>query len=86
MFKYYTRNQGKFIIVGVLSAFILAIYLPNLFNYLLFISDTFINLLKLCALPIVCTSLVVILGGMKTPHQIKVIARNSIFYIFLKDF
>lgn len=85
MFKYYTKNQGKFIIVGILSAFILAIYLPNLFNYLLFISDTFINLLKLCALPIVCTSLVVILGGMKTPNQIKVIARNSIFYILVSE-
>ena len=85
MFKYYCTHQGKIILFGVILAFPLAIFFPYIFHQLDFISNTFINLLKLCALPIIFTSLVVILGSMKQPHQIKVIARNSFFYILLSE-
>jgi Na+/H+-dicarboxylate symporter len=85
MLNYYKNHQGQLIIVMVVAAFIFGIYQPQIFSHLLFISDVFINLLKLCALPIVCTSLIVILGRMHTPNQVKTIAKATTFYILCSE-
>ena len=85
MFSYYKNHQGQLIIIMVVAAFIGGIYQPHLFSHLVFISDAFINLLKLCALPIVCTSLIVILGRMNTPSQVKTIASATTIYILCSE-
>ncbi|MFN8769255.1 MAG: dicarboxylate/amino acid:cation symporter [Neisseriaceae bacterium] len=85
MFKLYYANQGKIILIAVILAFVLGITAPNLFKHVNFISETFINLLKLCALPIVITSLVVTIGQLPRNGQIKLIARNSILYILASE-
>lgn len=85
MFTLYKLHQGKAVLVAVILAFILGIAEPRLFSHLGFISDTFINLLKLCALPIIFTSLVVTIGMLPEPNQLKTIARNSILYILASE-
>lgn len=85
MFKLYRQHQGKIILISVLAAFILGIVLPHIFAHLEFISGTFINLLKLCALPIVLTSLIVTIGNLQKLHELKKVARNSIVYIFITE-
>lgn len=85
MFKLYRQHQGKIILISVLAAFILGIVLPHIFAHLEFISGTFINLLKLCALPIVLTSLIVTIGNLQKLHELKKVARNSIIYIFITE-
>lgn len=85
MWGYYKNQQGKMVIFAILLAFPLAIFYPHMFDYLDFISNTFINLLKLCSLPIICTSLIVTLGSMKNHHQLKSVATNSIYYILFSE-
>ena len=85
MLKLYRIHQGKIILVAVALAFILGIVLPHLFKPLEFISSTFINLLKLCALPIVLTSLIVTIGGLQQLHELKKVARNSVIYIVITE-
>ena len=85
MLLWYKRHQGKAVLIGVILAFMLGISTPQIFSHLQFISDTFINLLRLCALPIVFTSLVVTIGMLPEPSQLKKIARNSILYILASE-
>ena len=85
MLKWYKVHQGKAVLIAVILAFMLGVSTPNIFNHLVFISDTFINLLKLCALPIIFTSLVVTIGLLPEPRQLKLIARNSILYILASE-
>lgn len=85
MFKLYRQHQGKIILISVLAAFVLGIVLPHIFAHLEFISGTFINLLKLCALPIVLTSLIVTIGNLQKLHELKKVARNSLVYIFITE-
>lgn len=85
MLKYYQSHQGKVFLVVVLLAFILGISLPQFFSSLQFISNTFINLLKLCALPIILTSLIVTIGDLEQLQQLKKVARNSIIFILITE-
>ncbi len=85
MLKWYKRNINKAILVALVGAFTLGVTIPHIFAHLAFISDTFINLLKLCALPIIITSLVVTIGNLHNPSDLKRIARNSIIYILVSE-
>lgn len=85
MLNLYRAHQGKIILGAVVLAFVLGITVPHLFKQLEFISSTFINLLKLCALPIVLTSLIVAIGGLQQLRELKTVARNSIIYIILTE-
>ena len=85
MLKFYRRHQGKSVLIAVGLAFILGIITPHIFSHLEFISSTFINLLKLCALPIVLTSLIVTIGGLQQLSELKIVARNSVLYIIMTE-
>ena len=85
MLKLYRSHQGKIILVAVLLAFVLGIIAPQMFSHLQFVSDSFINLLKLCALPIVLTSLIVTIGHLDQLHDLKQVARNSVIYILITE-
>lgn len=85
MLKFYKNHQGKTILVAVVGAFVLGIVTPRIFPHLEFISSTFINLLKLCALPIVLTSLIVTIGNLNQLSDLKIVARNSVIYIVLTE-
>lgn len=85
LLKLYRNHQGKIVLFAVVLAFIFGIVTPNIFKSLVFISDTFIHLLKLCALPIVFTSLIVTIGSLKQIQELKLVARNSILYILITE-
>ncbi|MCC2626215.1 MAG: hypothetical protein K0R14_2088 [Burkholderiales bacterium] len=85
MLHWYKFHQGKIIWLGLILAFILGINAPRIFLHLDFISNTFINLLKLCALPIVCTSLIVSIGSLSQISQLKKVAINSAIYIIASE-
>lgn len=85
MLKFYKNHQGKTILLAVVAAFVLGIITPRIFPHLEFISSTFINLLKLCALPIVLTSLIVTIGNLNQLSDLKIVARNSVIYIVLTE-
>lgn len=81
----YRSHQGKILVSIVILSFIMGIMAPQIFPDLEFISSAFINLLKLCALPIVFTSLIVNIGGLPKIGDLKQVMRNSIFYILLTE-
>ena len=85
MLKLYREYQGRVIVAAVILAFCFGIAIPGLFKHISFISDVFINLLKLCALPIILTSIVVTIGQLPNPGELKLVARNSIFYILASE-
>lgn len=85
MLHWYKFHQGKVIWLGLILAFICGVGTPRIFIHLEFISNTFINLLKLCALPIVCSSLIVNIGRLAQINQLKKVALNSILYILASE-
>jgi len=85
LLRVYRANQGVIILFAVVLAFILGVLEPKVFSSLQFISDSFINLLKLCALPIVLTSLIVTIGNLEQLQDLKKVARNSIIYILITE-
>lgn len=85
MLQIYRQHQGKFILFALIFAFIFGITTPHLFADFEFISNTFIGLLKLCALPIILTSLIVTIGSLEQLHRLKQAARNSILFIILTE-
>lgn len=85
MLKFYKQHQGKIVLINLVLAFVLGIITPHIFGYLNFISSTFINLLKLCALPIVFTSLIVTIGNLHQISELKLVARNSVLYILFTE-
>ena len=58
---------------------------PEIFISLKFISDIFINPLRLCSLPIICTSLVLAIASIDKPSQFRYSARNSLAYILFSE-
>ncbi len=85
MIKLYQDNLGKIFLVSIILAFAGGILVPHVFEHLTFISNTFINLLKLCALPIVLTSLIITIGSLEQLHQLKAVVRNSLLYILISE-
>lgn len=85
MLSWYKIHQGRFIWIGLILAFVFGIAAPHIFIHLDFISNVFINLLKLCALPIVSTSLIVNIGRISGLSQLKKVAFNSVLYIVVSE-
>ena len=85
MLKFYHVHQGSSILLAVVAAFALGIITPHWFSHLGFISHTFINLLRLCALPIVLSSLIVTIGNLTQLSELKQVARNSVGYILITE-
>ena len=62
------------------------IYTPNLFTEIKFVGDIFINLLKLFALPLISSTLIVTLGGMgKSLSELKSLVRGATGYMLLSE-
>jgi Na+/H+-dicarboxylate symporter len=83
MFKKYTTHL---IILSVILAVVLGIYIPSLFAKISVLGDIFINLLKLFALPLICSALIVAIGGMgENLGQLKSVVRNAVSYMLISE-
>lgn len=85
MLSIYKTYQGYIVLFAIGLAFALGVLVPHLFTHLTFISDSFINLLRMCALPIVATSLIVTIGSLEQIAKLKTIARNSMIFILMNE-
>jgi Na+/H+-dicarboxylate symporter len=84
MFKKYATHM---ILLSVFLAIVLAILTPSIFAPISFLGDIFINLLKLFALPLICSALIVAIGGMgESMGKLKSLARNAVTYMLLSEF
>lgn len=82
-FKKYTNFT---VLLSVFLAIIFGITCPKLFQPLKVIGDIFINLLKLFALPLICTALIAAIGQMGSGiSQLKKLAKFTFSYMLLSE-
>lgn len=86
MLKLIKKYNTQLILISVISSIVLGIYAPNLFLNIKFLGDIFINLLKLFALPLISSTLVVALGGMgKNLKDLKSLVRGATTYMLISE-
>lgn len=74
------------ILLSVIFAILFGIYMPYLFVKIHFIGELFINLLKLFALPLICSALITSLGSMgNSIGKLKILAKNTVIYMLLSE-
>jgi len=80
------KYATQLILLSLVLAIVGGIYTPQIFPPISFLGDIFINLLKLFALPLICSALVAALGNMgNTIGQLKTLARNTLIYMLLSE-
>lgn len=72
--------------MSVLAAIFLGVWTPLLFGHIKFLGDLFINLLKLFALPLICSALISSLGNLSgNLSTLKSLAKRSVLYMLLSE-
>jgi Na+/H+-dicarboxylate symporter len=80
--KYNTR----LILLSLVFAITLGIYAPSLFHPIKFFGDLFINLLKLFALPLICSALFATLGNMSGGlSHLKALSKRVLSYMLVSE-
>ena len=64
MIRTLARYNTYLILFSVAAAIVLGILTPTLFEHIKFLGDLFINLLKLFALPLICSALIAALTNL----------------------
>ena len=86
MIKLFKKYNTHLILTSVVLAIVLGIYTPNLFVKIKFLGDIFINLLKLFALPLISSTLIVVLGNMSNSlSNLKSLVRGVTSYMLLSE-
>ncbi len=80
------QYTSYFILASVASAIALGIISPSFFESITFLGDLFINLLKLFALPLICSALIAALGGMSgNMSSLKSLSTKAIGYMLVSE-
>lgn len=75
-----------FILISVASAFLFGILTPTLFEHIQFLGDLFINLLKLFALPLICSALIAALGDLSGNFSsLKSLSKKLLSYMVISE-
>lgn len=86
MMKRIFKYNNYFILISVVAALIFGVYFPLLFDHIKFLGDLFINLLKLFALPLICSALIASIGGMSSNiSNLKSLSIKAISYMLLSE-
>jgi Na+/H+-dicarboxylate symporter len=83
---FFKRYSTQLILLSVALAIGGGIYLPQVMAKISFLGTIFINLLKLFALPLICSALITALGSMgDSLGQLKSLARNAVAYMLISE-
>lgn len=86
MIKLFKKYSTSLILASVFLSIVFGVYAPSMFLKIKFIGDIFINLLKLFALPLIASTLVVTIGGMsRNLNDLKSLVRGAMSYMFLSE-
>jgi Na+/H+-dicarboxylate symporter len=86
MLKILVRYNTHLILLSVAGAILFGMMTPALFAHIKFLGDLFINLLKLFALPLICSALIASLGGMSNNlASFKSLSIKSIAYMLFSE-
>jgi Na+/H+-dicarboxylate symporter len=80
------KYNGYLNLVSVALSIALGVALPHIFGSIHFIGELFIGLLKLFALPLICSALITALGEMGSNiGKLKSLARNAMGYMLVSE-
>jgi len=86
MFQFFVRYNKYFILISVALAILFGILTPKLFEHIKFLGDLFINLLKLFALPLICSALIAALGGLSgNISNLKSLSKKLVGYMVFSE-
>lgn len=86
MLRIFSHYNQYLILLSVAGAILLGIWTPSLFEHIKFLGDLFTNLLKLFALPLICSALIAALGGLSGSSSIlKSVSKRLITYMFISE-
>jgi Na+/H+-dicarboxylate symporter len=86
MLKLLKRYNTQLILLSVALTIILGTTTPQIFKPISFLGELFINLLKLFALPLICSALVSALGTMgHNLSRLKSLATNTVSYMLFSE-
>ena len=86
MFHLLNRYNKYLILLSVVAAILFGIFLPTLFAPIQFVGDLFINLLKLFALPLICSALIAATGDLSGhTTSLKILSKKLVSYMLLSE-
>ena len=86
IYRTLTRYNKHLILLSVLASAAFGMLTPNLFSSIQFLGTLFINLLKLFALPLICSALISTLGNLSGNLRIlKTLSLKTISYMLLSE-
>ena len=84
--RLFISYNKRFILLSVFFAIFFGIVTPDLFPYLKFLGDIFINLLRLFALPLICSALIAALGGLSGKiSSLKSLSKHMLLYMLVSE-
>lgn len=86
MIQSFIAYNKYLIILSVAASIIFGIFTPSLFEHIKFLGDLFINLLKLFALPLICSALVAALGDLSgNVSVLKSLSKKLVCYMVVSE-
>jgi Na+/H+-dicarboxylate symporter len=86
MLNAFKQRTSLLILISLPIAIFLGIYTPSLFQSIQWIGTLFINLLKLFALPLICSALIANLGEMSGGlSQLKALSKKATLYMLISE-
>lgn len=86
MVTFLARYNKYLILLSVAAAIMFGIMAPSLFEHVKFLGDVFINLLKLFALPLICSALIAALGGLSgNISTLKSLSKKLVGYMVFSE-
>jgi Na+/H+-dicarboxylate symporter len=84
--KLFAQYHTCLILISVMLAILLGIAAPQLFEHIKFLGDLFLNLLKLFALPLICSTLITAIGSSAgNINTIKSLTKKMVSYMFASE-
>ncbi len=86
MLKSVAKYNKYFLLLSMGCAILFGICTPHIFAHIQFLGAIFINLLKLFALPLICSALIAALGSMSgNVGTLKLLSRKSVAYMLISE-
>lgn len=86
MLRFFSQYNSYLILISVVAAITCGITLPHMFEHIKFIGELFINLLKLFALPLICSALIAALGDLSgNTSKLKALSSKAIGYMLFSE-
>jgi Na+/H+-dicarboxylate symporter len=86
MVHFLSKNNRYLIPLSVIAAILCGIYSPSFLVHIQFLGELFLNLLKLFALPLICSALIAALGDLSgNMAMLKSLSKRSIGYMLVSE-